>query len=90
MKDLILGRWERLGLQLKLQILLQGTLIIVLVAAQQWIMLQFDRQVMTNAQENHQPRSNCSSFSGLFECHARVNRSLYNGPHGARYVLEIA
>ncbi|MDD5296161.1 MAG: methyl-accepting chemotaxis protein [Rhodocyclaceae bacterium] len=51
MKRYISDSWNRIGLQLKLQILLQGTLIVILVAAQQWIMVQFENQVMNTAKE---------------------------------------
>jgi hypothetical protein len=42
--------WEKIGLQLKLQILIQGFLIIVLLFAQHWLSLQFERQVMVLAE----------------------------------------
>jgi len=45
------GWWDNLGLQLKLQILIQGFLIIILVAAQQWILFQFEHQVLNAAEE---------------------------------------
>ncbi len=51
MKNMIASYWEQMGLQLRLQILLQGTLIFVLVAAQQWIMLQFEHEIMGTARE---------------------------------------
>lgn len=43
--------WGRVGLQLKLQLLIQGFLIIVLVCAQQWILVQFEHQVLTAAEQ---------------------------------------
>ncbi len=43
--------WGRVGLQLKLQLLIQGFLIIVLVAAQQWIFRLFEDQLLTAAKE---------------------------------------
>lgn len=43
--------WNRLGLQLKLQILIQGFLIVILIGAQQWITVQIEHQVMTAAEE---------------------------------------
>jgi methyl-accepting chemotaxis protein len=43
--------WDKLGLQLKLQILIQGFLIVILVAAQQWILYQFEHQVLNAAEE---------------------------------------
>ena len=43
--------WEKVGLQLKLQILIQGSLIVILVAAQQWILYQFEHQVLNAAEE---------------------------------------
>ena len=42
---------DRIGLQLKLQLLIQGFLIIILVAAQQWLSIQFEQQVLNAAQE---------------------------------------
>lgn len=44
-------RWDGIGLQLKLQILIQGLLIIILVAAQHWISVQFERQILDAAEE---------------------------------------
>ncbi len=43
--------WDRIGLQLKLQILIQGFLIIILFSAQQWISLQFENQLLSAAEE---------------------------------------
>lgn len=43
--------WGKVELQLKLQILIQGFLIIILVAAQQWILYQFEHQVLNAAEE---------------------------------------
>ena len=43
--------WGRVKLQLKLQILIQGFLIVILLAAQQWILYQFERLVLTAAEE---------------------------------------
>src|SRR5665647_630549 len=43
--------WGRIGLQLKLRILIQGFLIVVLVAAQQWISIQIGRGVQNAAEE---------------------------------------
>jgi methyl-accepting chemotaxis protein len=43
--------WRRLGLQLKLQILIQGFLIVVLVGTQLWLSNQFENQVLTAAEE---------------------------------------
>ena len=43
--------WGRIGLQLKLQILIQGFLIVILVAAQQWISIQFEQQATNAAKE---------------------------------------
>lgn len=42
--------WGRIGLQLKLQILIQGSLIVILAAAQQWISIQFERQILNAAE----------------------------------------
>jgi methyl-accepting chemotaxis protein len=43
--------WRTVGLQLKLQILIQGFLIIVLVATQIWLSNQFEKQVIRAAEE---------------------------------------
>jgi methyl-accepting chemotaxis protein len=43
--------WGRIGLQLKLQILIQGFLIVILVSAQQWISIRFEQQVLNAAEE---------------------------------------
>ncbi|CAG4882151.1 conserved protein of unknown function [Georgfuchsia toluolica] len=44
-------RWEKIGLQLKLQLLIQGFLIIILVLTQLGITNQFENQVMSTAEE---------------------------------------
>jgi methyl-accepting chemotaxis protein len=38
--------WDKLALQTKLQLLIQGFLIVILVAAQQWISIQFERHAL--------------------------------------------
>jgi methyl-accepting chemotaxis protein len=43
--------WGRLGLQLKLQLLIQGFLLVVLMAAQLWIFHQFEDQLLNAAKE---------------------------------------
>jgi methyl-accepting chemotaxis protein len=43
--------WDTLALQLKLQILIQGLLLIILVAAQQWISFQIEHQTLNAAKE---------------------------------------
>lgn len=43
--------WARVGLQLKLQILIQGFLIIILLCAQQWLSMQFEALVLAGAEE---------------------------------------
>lgn len=43
--------WSRIGLQRRLQILIQGCLVIILIAAQQWISIQFERQTLSAAKE---------------------------------------
>jgi methyl-accepting chemotaxis protein len=45
------GGWNGLGLQFKLQILIQGFLLIILVAAQQWITHQLERQTLAAAED---------------------------------------
>ncbi len=47
----ISGWWGKLGLQLKLQILIQGFLIVILLAAQQWILYRFEHQVLNAAEQ---------------------------------------
>ena len=44
--DSILKVWERIGLQLKLQILIQGFLIVTLLFAQYWIYTQLEHQIL--------------------------------------------
>lgn len=46
----VINWWRTIGLQLKLQILIQGFLIAVLLVAQQWISMQFEHQVLTAAE----------------------------------------
>jgi methyl-accepting chemotaxis protein len=46
--------WNSLGLRLKLQILIQGFLILVLLAAQQWVLVQFEKQVLHGATDRAQ------------------------------------
>ena len=43
--------WGRLGIQLKLQILIQGLLIVILLSAQQWFTIQFERRGMKSAEQ---------------------------------------
>jgi methyl-accepting chemotaxis protein-1 (serine sensor receptor) len=43
--------WDRLGLQLRLQILIQGFLIVILLFAQHWLSGQFENQVLSAAEE---------------------------------------
>ena len=43
--------WGRLGLQLKLQILIQGFLITILLGAQQWLSFNFERQGLKAAED---------------------------------------
>jgi methyl-accepting chemotaxis protein len=43
--------WNGIGLQLKLQILIQGFLIAILIAAQFWITAKFERQALDAAEE---------------------------------------
>ncbi len=43
--------WRRIGLQLKMQVLIQGCLIVVLFAAQQWIARRFEQELMDAAQK---------------------------------------
>lgn len=49
--DSIANNWDKLALQLKLQILIQGFLIVILVAAQQWISIRFEEQALNAAKE---------------------------------------
>jgi methyl-accepting chemotaxis protein len=43
--------WSHVGLQRKLQVLIQGFLVIILLAAQYWILGQFEAQVVRSAKE---------------------------------------
>ena len=43
--------WDKLALQRKLQILIQGFLLLILISAQQWISIQFEQQTLNSAQE---------------------------------------
>ena len=43
--------WSRLGLQSKLQILIQGFLLVVLVGVQHWVSIQFEQRTLTAAKE---------------------------------------
>jgi len=45
------GWWNTIGLQRKLQFLIQGLLIIILFASQQWISSRFERAVLESAEE---------------------------------------
>ncbi len=47
----LVRQWDKIGLQLKLQILILGFLVLILVAAQHWVMLKFEHQILTAAQE---------------------------------------
>jgi hypothetical protein len=47
----ILKKWRRIGLQLKLQILIQGFLLVILLFAQLWIYYQLEGQIMDAAQD---------------------------------------
>ena len=43
--------WNRIGLQLKLQLFIQGILIVFSVSAQHWLSIQFEKQVLSAAEE---------------------------------------
>jgi len=43
--------WDRIGLQLKLQLLIQGILIVILLCAQQWLSNQFEQRAFSAAQD---------------------------------------
>ena len=47
----IAGWWNKIGLQVKLQVLIQGFLLVILLAAQQWLLMKFEHQVMDAAEE---------------------------------------
>lgn len=47
----IVAWWGKLGLQTRLQILIQGSLIVFLVAGQQWITVKFESQLLAAARE---------------------------------------
>jgi methyl-accepting chemotaxis protein len=43
--------WSKFGLQVKLQILIQGFLIVILLAAQHWISSRFEHQILKSAED---------------------------------------
>ncbi|WP_296529847.1 methyl-accepting chemotaxis protein [Rhodoferax sp.] len=45
------GWWTKIGLQLKLQLLIQGCLLVLLLGAQQWLLIQFEQRSLHAAQE---------------------------------------
>ena len=47
----ISSQWSRLGLQLKLQILIQGFMVVVLLAAQVWVSNQIERRAIHAAED---------------------------------------
>ncbi len=47
----LLGSWQNIGLQRKLQFLIQGLLLVILLAAQQWLTHEFAQQELTSAEE---------------------------------------
>ncbi len=49
--DSLYTRWKAIGLQLKLQILIQGFLIVTILFAQYWIYTQLERLIFNAAQE---------------------------------------
>jgi len=49
--NLVFRWWDGIGLQLKLKILIQGVLIVILLAAQQWLVHQFEQRSMKAAEE---------------------------------------
>jgi methyl-accepting chemotaxis protein len=47
----IADSWSKIGLQIKLQILIQGFLILILLAAQHWISTRFEYQIVKSAED---------------------------------------
>lgn len=47
----IIGIWHKAGLQLKLKLLIQGTLVVILLSAQQWLTHQFEHQQLIAAEQ---------------------------------------
>ena len=45
------GWWNKIGLQLKLQLLIQGCLLVLLLGAQQWLLNQFEQRSLRAAEE---------------------------------------
>ena len=43
--------WGRIGLQRRLQILIQGCLVVILLAAQLWVTNQFEQKILTDAKQ---------------------------------------
>jgi methyl-accepting chemotaxis protein len=50
--------WEKIGLQLKLQILIQGVLVVLLVSAQIWLSSQLERETLNGARERAEEIAN--------------------------------
>ena len=53
-EDLVINRildwWSRVGLQIRLQILIQGSLFVILVVAQLWISKHLEQQGLTDVE----------------------------------------
>jgi methyl-accepting chemotaxis protein len=54
-KEIIMNKistiWRNVGLQLKLQILIQGFLLVVLLSSQQWLIQQFEKRTLKAAEQ---------------------------------------
>ena len=48
---LVKAWWNRIGLQAKLQLLIQGSLIAILLSAQAWVVHEFERRTLHAAEE---------------------------------------
>ncbi len=62
--DSVLLWWKKLGLQLRLQILIQGCLLLALVSAQLWLAKQFEQKTLEAAEERARAVAD-SAINGL-------------------------
>ncbi|MEY3807450.1 MAG: hypothetical protein RI893_426 [Pseudomonadota bacterium] len=56
--------WSKIGLQLRLQIIIQGFLVIVLIAAQLWVLTHLEQQFLYSVEERAKSVAN-SAMNGL-------------------------
>ncbi len=51
MKRILLKRWNHLGVQEKLHILIQGSLIVIFVVSTNWVIGRFEKQIIAHAEQ---------------------------------------